>query len=79
MNMVRDLFPSNPFVGGLGNRENDAIAYLQAGVALENIFIIDTSSNVQQMNNPQPGLTYRKMTENIANFFPPFNAPKVGY
>lgn len=29
MSQIRNAFPShiNPFVGGLGNRENDAIAY----------------------------------------------------
>ena len=32
---LKKLFPSdcNPFIGGLGNRENDAIAYLSAGIS----------------------------------------------
>jgi phosphatidate phosphatase LPIN len=31
---IKRLFPEekNPFVGGLGNRDNDAIAYMTAGV-----------------------------------------------
>ncbi len=31
---IKNLFPQycNPFVGGLGNRENDAIAYRAAGI-----------------------------------------------
>ena len=34
MRGLKKLFPEgcNPFVGGLGNRENDAIAYLNAGI-----------------------------------------------
>ena len=34
MRVIRNLFPENcnPFIGGLGNRENDAIAYLAAGM-----------------------------------------------
>ena len=46
MNLIKELFPSdsNPFAGGLGNRENDAIAYLAAGIPKEKIFIIDKQS-----------------------------------
>lgn len=34
MMAIRKLFPEhhNPFAGGLGNRENDAIAYRAAGI-----------------------------------------------
>jgi phosphatidate phosphatase PAH1 len=41
---IKKLFPKyrDPFLfGGLGNRENDAIAYRAAGIPLQNIFIID--------------------------------------
>lgn len=65
MNLIRGLFTSNPFIGGLGNRENDAIAYHKAGVPLEQIFIIDTKSRVQQMDSDRTGLTYGLMAEQI--------------
>lgn len=46
MKNIRETYPEhiNPFIGGLGNRENDAIAYLHAGIAPENVYIIDTES-----------------------------------
>jgi phosphatidate phosphatase PAH1 len=50
MNLLNGLFSSSPFMAGLGNRENDAVAYLHAGVPLEKIFIVDTKSRVQIMN-----------------------------
>ena len=32
--ILRSLFVENPFVGGLGNREGDAIAYLHGGIPM---------------------------------------------
>lgn len=32
MQSLRRLFSIDPFAGGLGNRENDAIAYHQVGI-----------------------------------------------
>lgn len=32
--IVRSLFVENPFEGGLGNREGDAIAYYHGGIPL---------------------------------------------
>ena len=61
MKNIRDIYPQqvNPFIGGLGNRENDAIAYLHAKVDPENIYIIDTESEVHKLANPSHQLTYR--------------------
>ena len=50
VNSLRDLFVENPFAGGLGNRENDAVAYHHGGVPMERIFFVDKKSRVQQMN-----------------------------
>ena len=60
MRNIKELFPDkvHPFIGGLGNRENDAIAYYHSGIAMENIFIVDTGSVVQQMNDSKTKLTY---------------------
>jgi phosphatidate phosphatase PAH1 len=40
---IKNLFPNsiNPFIAGLGNRENDAIAYRNAGIPEQNIFLIN--------------------------------------
>lgn len=40
--MIKDLFPQNinPFSGGLGNRENDAIAYMAVGIAPDRIYLV---------------------------------------
>jgi len=58
MNLVRELFTIDPFQGGLGNRENDAVAYLHAGIPLNRIFIIDTKSRVQQMSSGKYFISY---------------------
>ena len=58
MNLLNNLFPSNPFIGGLGNRENDAVAYYHAGLPLSKIFIIDTNSRVQIMDKGNSFTTY---------------------
>jgi phosphatidate phosphatase PAH1 len=63
MKQIKDLFPEKcePFIGGLGNRENDAIAYHHAGIDLKDIFIIDTKSYVHKMDTADFGLTYKEM------------------
>ncbi len=63
--MISKLFKSNPFVAGLGNREGDAVAYYHAGIPLQQIFIIDTGSRVQQMSNGTSYTTYESMVTNI--------------
>ena len=62
---IGKLFNVNPFMGGLGNREGDAIAYYHGGISLERIFIIDTKSRVQQMNNGHSFTTYGDMVMKI--------------
>lgn len=46
MKNIKSIYPPNvsPFIGGLGNRETDAIAYRHADIPYENIYIIDTKS-----------------------------------
>lgn len=64
MRVIRETFPSHvdPFIGGLGNRQNDAIAYRAAGVNNSNIYIIDTQSVVQKISKTNTQTTYRKMS-----------------
>lgn len=68
-----------PFIGGLGNRENDAIAYYHAGIDLKDIFIIDTKSYVHRMDTHDFGLTYKQMITDMENYFPKYHALKIGY
>lgn len=81
MQNIKETFPQhvNPFIGGLGNRENDAIAYLHAGIPLHQIYIIDTDSDVHRLDNPNHKLTYSELVKDIEEHFPKYHSPKVGY
>ena len=81
MHEIRRLFPQkvNPFIGGLGNRQNDAIAYHYAGIPMDSIFIIDTRSMVHKVDSKQYGLTYKQMIKDIDEYFPRYHALKIGY
>lgn len=50
--MIKDLFPPNinPFSGGLGNRENDAIAYMAVGIPPDRIYLVSEESEIMTMN-----------------------------
>ena len=78
MRAIKELFPTevNPFVGGLGNRENDAIAYLAAGIPEKKIFIGDKQSEVHQLDETKP-TTYKQMCEDIDEHFPPLKKQKL--
>ena len=77
LNNVKNLFSENPFVGALGNTEGDAVAYLHVGVDLSRIFIIDTDSKIQIMNNGSSFTTYQKILKNIAKYFPSLIVAKL--
>lgn len=51
MNSIRKLYPPdvNPLFGGLGNRENDAIAYLALGIPMDRIYIVTGKSEIVTM------------------------------
>ena len=68
---IRRLFPQNnfPFYAGFGNRNTDAIAYRAIGIELNKIFIINTKSNVVQLNNKQQK-TYESIAQEVNNLFP---------
>jgi phosphatidate phosphatase LPIN len=67
---IKSLFPQekNPFVGGLGNRDNDAIAYLTAGIPIKSIFLVDKQSMVSSFDSTV-STTYKAMSQNIEKFF----------
>lgn len=64
-------------MGALGNTESDAIAYLHVGVDLSKIFIIDTDSRIQVMNNVSSFTTYEAIYKNIGKYFPSLNVAKI--
>ena len=68
---IRRLFPQNnfPFYAGFGNRNTDAIAYRAIGIELNRIFIINTKSNVVQLNHKQQK-TYESIAQEVNNLFP---------
>lgn len=49
---IRDLYPENinPFAGGLGNRQNDALAYNAIGIPKDRIYIIFENSDIMTMD-----------------------------
>jgi phosphatidate phosphatase PAH1 len=50
---IQNLFPIgiNPFVGGFGNRENDAVAYKYMNIPIDHIFIINKKTEIIQLTN----------------------------
>ena len=48
---IRELFPPdvNPFAAGLGNRDNDAIAYLAAGIPKNKIYLVGQKSELSNL------------------------------
>lgn len=58
MKQLRNLYTENPFAGGLGNRENDMIAYVQGGISMDKAFFIDKASKIQQMSRTDRVLSY---------------------
>lgn len=79
MKELRDLFPSivNPFAGGFGNRDKDAIAYHFGGMRLEDIYIIDVTSIVQKMSDTKTKYSYSILIKELDIHFPKIVKPKV--
>jgi len=57
------------FFAGFGNKETDAIAYRYLGIDLNNIYMVNTSSNVLQLGEKKK-TTYQKLIENGDEIFP---------
>ena len=68
---LKNLFPerAKPFFAGVGNRETDGVAYRYLDVPLNNIFIIDTSSNVLRLGDTKK-TTYKLLSNNLDGIFP---------
>ena len=68
---LQNLFPEEekPFFAGFGNRETDGVAYRYLEVPLNNIFIIDTSSNVLRLGDTKK-TNYKELSNNLDGIFP---------
>ena len=70
---IKNLFGSKNieqhFFAGFGNKETDAIAYRYLGIPLNNIFIINKSSDIIQLGEKKKN-TYPKLIESCDEFFP---------
>ena len=65
---ISNAFGSNPFVGGFGNRENDAISYRAAGIPQSHIFI---AGNKNELHVSDEVSSYAQVTEECDVLFPP--------
>ncbi len=78
---IRSLFSEErePFIGALGNKEHDAVAGLAVGINLDNMFLINPKSEIQQMHDGGKTISYCKIAEDIETYFPYYSYPKVGF
>lgn len=52
LSQIARLFPSGqPYFAGLGNRDTDAVSYLDVGIALKNIFIINPKGQLHHFES----------------------------
>lgn len=71
---IKNLFPDdyNPFYAGFGNRETDGVAYRMLDIPLDNIYIIDSKSNVTQLGEGRI-TNYKSLNYKLAINFPKLN------
>ena len=69
---IRKLFPNNlaPFYCGFGNRETDAVSYMEVGVPLGKVFIINPDGEITQVEKPNYQKTYNELAELTEEMFP---------
>ena len=68
---IKNLFEDDEqhFFAGFGNKETDAIAYRYLGIDLQNIFIINTNSQIKQLGEKN-NTTYKELCDNCDSIFP---------
>lgn len=69
---ILKLFPRNqsPFYCGFGNRETDAVSYMDVGVPLSKIFIINPEGEITQCEFPHYQKSYNQLAEMTEVMFP---------
>eukprot|EP00056_Hartaetosiga_gracilis_P013356 m.220509 g.220509 ORF g.220509 m.220509 type:complete len:556 (+) comp13832_c1_seq6:383-2050(+) len=70
---VKNLFPTNPFVAGFGNRETDVVTYKEVGIIESKIFIINPTG-LLCVSSTATKSSYSKLTEIVDQVFPSRNA-----
>jgi phosphatidate phosphatase LPIN len=70
---IRSLWPPthNPFYAGFGNRESDAVAYLEAGVPQSRILIINPQGEIRHSQKLFAWASYPRLREIAQEMFPP--------
>jgi len=68
---IQDLFDTNPFYAGFGNRESDAVAYGKVGIPISRTFIINTYGEVTCPVNSTTSKSYKKLSDLVDEIFPP--------
>ena len=59
---IRSLFPSNdPYFAGFGNRDTDAISYLDVGIPLDKIFIINPAGVLHHFESREYKKTFASL------------------
>ena len=69
LSVIRDLYPSKScFHAGFGNRDTDAISYLDVGIPLDKIYIINPAGKIHHFENPQT--SYLALAYKTHHLFP---------
>lgn len=70
-NIVK-LFPDDqaPFFCGFGNRETDAVSYMDVGVPIGKVFIINPDGEITQCEMPNYQKTYDQLADMVDEMFP---------
>ena len=68
---IQKLFPKghSPFYAAYGNRNTDIIAYVAAGIKVDNVYIVDESGAVTCKSEPG-STTYTKIANDVDRMFP---------
>ena len=69
---ILKLFPRDqqPFYCGFGNRETDAVSYMDVGVPLSKVFIINWLGVITQCDQPHYQKSYNELAEMAEEMFP---------
>eukprot|EP00347_Sterkiella_histriomuscorum_P011534 403372088 len=71
LKIIKDLFKHerNPFIGGFGNRDTDAVSYRAVDIDLSNIFIVNPQGEIHHYNSAYKK-TYTLLQELVHDMFP---------
>jgi len=76
MRDIQNLFPSNPFYSGFGNRINDVWAYRAVGIPISRIFTINYKGEIKHELTNAFTSSYNKLIELVDQMFPPLGSFK---